>query len=116
MKYIIKPKDLSSIAEDKSEKYSDLEKALAKKALEYHKNLQEKSDEANELFQAIYSSFCLFEKKGFILRLMTKRNHDPNTVKVVDSNTNHLDKAMALLFPKEIDKNFLFSSMQEKQK
>lgn len=111
----VKLKDLNKIAEDKSEKYTDLEKALAKKALEYHKNFQEKRDEANELFQAIYSSFCVFEKKGLILRLMTKRNHDPNNVTVIDSNTNHLDKAMALLFPKEIDKNFLFR-MQKEQK
>lgn len=97
-------KDLKKIAEDKSEKYTDLEKALALKALDYHKIFQEKAKEANELFQAIYSSFNLFDKKGFILRLMTKRNHDQNNVKVIE--TNHFDKAMALLFPKEIDKDF----------
>lgn len=104
MKILLQLKDISSIAEDKSEKYSDLEKALAKKALEYHKIFQEKSEETNELFQAIYSSFCLLEKKGFVIKLMTKRNHEHNKVKVVDSN--HFDKAMALLFPKEIEKDF----------
>jgi 5'(3')-deoxyribonucleotidase len=97
----VKLKYLNKIAEDKSEKYTDLEKALARKALDYHKNFQEKSEWANELFQAIYSSFCIFGKKGLILRLITKKNNDPNTEKVYDSNTNHLDKAMALLFPKE---------------
>lgn len=78
----VKLKDLNKIAEDKSEKYTDLEKALARKALDYHKKFQEESNEANELFQAIYSSFCVFEKKDLILRLIKKRNNDPNTANV----------------------------------
>lgn len=88
MKYILQLKDLRKIAEDKTEKYSDLEKALAKKGLEYHKKLVEKSEENNELFQAVYSSFCLYEKKGFVLRFMKKKNNELNTVKAIDSNTN----------------------------
>lgn len=92
MKYILQTKDLNKIAEDKSDKYSDLEKALAKKALEYHNKLLEKSEEANELFQAIYSSFCLFEKKGFVLRLITKRNHESKKIKVIDSTHNKFEK------------------------
>lgn len=90
MKYILQLKDLRKIAEDKTEKYSDLEKSLAKKGLEYHKKFVEKSEENNELFQAVYSSFCLYEKKGFVLRLMKRRNNELNLVKSIDSNTNNL--------------------------
>lgn len=90
MKYILQLKDLRKIAEDKTEKFSDLEKALAKKGLEYHTKLLEKSEDANELFQALYSSFCLVEKKGFILRFIKRRNNELNAVKSIDSNTNHL--------------------------
>lgn len=84
MKYIIKPKDLSSIAENSAGIYTDLEKALAKKALEYHKKYHEKSELANELFQTIYSSFCLLEKKGFILKLTAIRNYEHNKVNMQD--------------------------------
>lgn len=87
-------KDLKNIANESLHgggKYSNLEIALAKKALKYHEGLAKTNTELSELFQILYSLYVTLDNKELIQKFKEKRN-----IEMSNLSKSYFKKALEL--------------------